>query len=924
MTVYEGNRRYNVQLRAYVGPPWRRSDAAEYWDWTALNLAAYTPAPTATTLDVDVDPAVDSVVLADAGDFPTAGGCWLGPGTRETWEYVTYTGKSTNTLTGVTRETISAEQTGHHASGSAVRFWWPLTLDSLTYTGAMDDALASSYWSAELRGHNYPQAALRNRQLCIVQARWAEGAGGDWGNWQTELIGWLLNPQLADKAEDPGAWQCELVSSRQMLDLVSIGGLRVGLQNIATSGSADASPELAAAYKEYGSGEFSSAQPDVGPASVLDADMATLYISERHVGAANPPAGTGYAVYAPDQVHIAPYTGQAAGTRWIQMQRGPDEVDWGVKLINTAGYYPGDARGGLWWNDGSGYTGDDTHPLVLVESAVRFKQENPEYGDCTIFEIDDTVGFALNSVAVTGYTAKQWWDGLAPGGGSLLLLISQGASLDNVAGGVVWGTTSVNDPTWWTGASMAAIAPGQTLRRTWSSNTKTAADWTCGRASTPGYFLQLDEDDNPPKLWLDVQARPIGLRLRDAIDDSQTTGIYITSDVGDTLDGLADEDTIQIGNEQIHYTEKGTGNTLGGTVTRGANGTTVAAHAADDLIYVVAGDVATTAPLLSAIHIKRGAGLPVPKAFTVRGSAYEHVRTPDDEDYTADFTDLATVTDNADETAIILLWPSARYHHILIEVTAMTTDPYRLMLNEVELHADLSVYASTRTVTTATIAEAIWYLLALAGFPVAAYLDISDTPTVIDYTTAGGMCGGVCADLADYGGCRFAVGRDSKITVQKDPFWASVAPPTENVEWLKALASSLDAEMAHGLNVSQVALSWRDATNATQGVVRYPTTAANIGEVVEIGPYYYADATAALAGATKRFWQLRRPYGVLVAAAGPAWLRDAGEGMGIYWQAVAGNVLDRLYLAQQAQHACQGGVVESVFTMLQISGSDET
>lgn len=938
MTISETTRRYAAQWRAYAGPPWRRSDAADFWDWSALGLDAYEPTPAATTLDGDVEPAADTVVLADAADFPAAGGCWLGPGSGETWEYVTYTGKGGNTLTGVTRETISAEQTGHHASGAAVRFWFPLTIDGMPdFTGELGDNLADSFWSATLKGHAYPQATLRNGQLCLVQARWAEGAAGDWGAWTTELVGWLLKPRLNDRPDDAGAWECELVSSRQMLDLVKVSGLHVGTQNVALAGSVKASPELGAPYVELGSGEFTQAEPDLAPSAAIDGEMETLYISEDYVGTDNRPIGReDWSVYAPDQIHVIAYVGQGAGYRWIQMQPGPHDQAFGVCLANTSGYWPGDTRGGIWFP--AGYFAEleldeVAKPLILVESEELFRIEHPNCHDCYVYEIsakNDITTVANSSGVIAGWTVKDWWNIFSAKGGYLLTLISQEASLHNPAGGAVWGNVYVDDPLWWTGASLAKLAAGETIRRVWANNTKTAADWVVGRAATPSYWL-----DGTAKLWFQAQQCSLGLWLRDDIDDSQTAGIYITSDAGDTLDGLPPGGIIQIGAEQISYTAKASTNDyLAGTVTRNVKGATASKHTAGDKVYVVVDAVATDALPISKIVLRRASGMPMPSAFKVYGSQLLTARTPadtesDDEDerdrWMDDYTLIDTVTSAPAGDYERWLIPSMRYRYIMFVVTAMATDPYRLAINELELTAELSVFSPTGTLESGTIIQAQQLLLSAAGFPAGGVVaDLLGLDEVDDYTTDSGMCGALVADLADYGGGRFAVARDSKVVLLKDSYWRGGTLPTETIDWDKSLATGLDAEMEHGLDVAQVVMTWRNAAGTDKGTVRYPPAAAALGAAVESGPYIYADATAALTGATKRYWQLRRPYGVVVPAAGPAWHVEAGDAVGVNWTAVSGGLLDRTYLVQQARHGPDGpGSLASVLQLLQISGESE-
>ena len=106
--------------------------------------------------------------------------------------------------------------------------------------------------------------------------------------------------------------------------------------------------------------------------------------------------------------------------------------------------------------------------------------------------------------------------------------------------------------------------------------------------------------------------------------------------------------------------------------------------------------------------------------------------------------------------------------------------------------------------------------------------------------------------------------------------------------------------------------------------MRYPATRDFFGAVVRVGPYIYADAAAALVAAQKRYWQLRRPHGAMVEAAGAPFSNRAGEIHGaLYTVDNDMQSIDRSYLAQSVDHAIEDGALTSVFHLLQVSRSDE-
>ena len=204
-------RNHVIQWRAYVGPPFKRADDAAFWDWSALDYGAvYAPVPAETALASDLATAATSAVLMSGTGWPTAGGFWVGPvgGYGGTWEYCTYTGKSTATLTGLTRETVDSEQTGAHLTESLVRFWYPLTgAVQLTLSESLDNFLSGLDWQATLSGDNAPQAALRNGHLVLIQERHQVKGDTVWPDWTNFLVGWLQspnNPPAAQTVRRPG------------------------------------------------------------------------------------------------------------------------------------------------------------------------------------------------------------------------------------------------------------------------------------------------------------------------------------------------------------------------------------------------------------------------------------------------------------------------------------------------------------------------------------------------------------------------------------------------------------------------------------------------------------------------------------------------------------------------------------------------
>lgn len=963
--------RHIVQFRVYLGPRWLPDSAAAFWDWSALTLAAYTPSPSATTLTYYCHAGDVAITLDSVSGWPSAGGCWIGPYTAaQAWEYVTFTGKSGNDLTGLGRETIDVEQTGDHSAGAAVRFWWPLTTDDgqFTISETLDSALAVVDWEAQLSGFTFPQAAIRNGHLALVQMRWWVTGDVAWGDWTNALIGWLDGPQMRSDATGENTWQARIVSIAGVMGNQNAYGIRVGGTDLAKAADWQASSTQSVPYLLAGwAGEFTAAAPDLGVDALTDGKTSTGWISAVCVGANNQPDldARWPNSYGIDQVHTFPYTGQGRGYRWVQVPWwGGVEPNQMLCLINHLGYFPQITN---WERVNKPYlpfTGFQTvgEALIVCENAQLFQEQYPE---CTapLLEVNDGTTWCRQMSAGTWptgiddkpptpitYTVAQWWDSLSATGGGLYVLYDNNG-WQTPGGGIIWGnvTEATCEAMWgssytalgttfqtWTGAVLSAPSAGQTFRRKWSeSHGGAATSWTTANLSLPGYFADADTF-----VWLAAELPGMGLTLTDDI----TAG---APGAGDTLeislngwpgvDGLDAAGTVQVGSEQITYSAKAS-DYSGVTVTaRGVNGTVAASHTAGDTIYQVVGGVALDCLPVASIVLTWDAATPIAEDFIIRAAAYTTVRLPGDDwlvgtaeapagdtGYQADWTTLATVTGNADNPYTLTLGSPTRYKQLLIEIQAMSTDPYPASLNTVTVAPDTSVYRADINLASTTAGLVIQQVLRNAGIPSGAVSVTAGTATLTDQTTAQDGAWSVVADLAAFAGARVTVGRDSKVAVVNDPYWSIAGVPAETMEWTTLYAGAIEPDFANGLAVGQLELEWTGPTGDTAGIARYPTTPDSVGRIQREGPLYYANATAALAAATKRYWQARRPYGILLEAVGAPWTTRPGQVHGVQWQIDSTMLaLNRSYMVTGVDHQIAGGALTSAVNVLQISREDE-
>lgn len=107
-----------VQWRAWIGPRWREQGTAGADVWTQIASGAITPQEAATTLSASLADGATTATLASGTNYPTANGwAFIGPnGSGQAWEYIDYTTRSTNTISGIAREpSAGREHSGAHA-----------------------------------------------------------------------------------------------------------------------------------------------------------------------------------------------------------------------------------------------------------------------------------------------------------------------------------------------------------------------------------------------------------------------------------------------------------------------------------------------------------------------------------------------------------------------------------------------------------------------------------------------------------------------------------------------------------------------------------------------------------------------------------------------------------------------------------------
>lgn len=879
------------QWALFIGPAWHPSTSPYFWDWTGLAADGASTLDYQSTLSSTLSSGVTSAVLTSAASFPSAGGVWIGPnGSGQAWEYCDYSGKSSNTLTGLVREpTADREHNGVHNSGAVIRPWWKVAGDDgqLRVDMSLDNLLVATEWQYQISGIAAPQAAFRPFHLAVIQYRLAVT-----GSLLNMFVGFLDASTIRDDAKRIRNWSARTGSLANLLKRITVEGVRVGDFDAVQHGSARSSTPLGAAHKERWTGDFVAASPSFAADGVLDDENDGIWINDRMVGTDEPP-GTFDGI---SQIYINPPLSVNAGTRWIEFinhdTASVELLAWNRDTATEVGLVI------------PSVTLADGERMIIAENAARFLEENPSQQATQIFD-------------VSGGANPGWFNNLKVAGGALAFNFF--GSKTKV---VYWGDISDSDTSWsatgWTGASMAVPGADETMRYKMldDGHANTKDDWEISRRQSPGYTI---EDNNlGEQAWIAVDLPTMGLVLHEDITDS-TPGaagtLLIDGQNGPSTDGLPSSGTLVLGDEYITYSAKVTG---GVTVTaRGASGTTAAAHVAGDAVYVVFTQASRTT-ITDALPLKqliweRSGGTIYLRDFKWRYSALK-ARTPDEEQHEDDYEVTNTVTSHATSSHTQNLTDN-RARTVLLEIQKMTTDPARPRVNRLKALVDPAYFASGQWLSSGETVEQLIRQIGLnAGMAGTIVTATGGGATPGGFVTALDSAWSVMASAAEMGGSQIIVSRDGKVNAAPDDFWTEAIGGYTPVEtWTRSNASSVELIRTGGAYVSQVKITWETPDGSDGGVAIWPTTPADLGAVQELGPYYFATEAGAILAARKRFYLSRYPYELAVTLAAGNLDIEPRQVHSVQWQLADDmQVIDRRMLVRQVQHYVEGQTLGTV------------
>jgi hypothetical protein len=836
---------------------------AHAWDWSrdedfdltdSVGRVLSTVASGATTASIDFD----TTTL-----LPPKGGLWLGPksgNTSEGWEYVEYSSRTNSmgfpvnytnyTLSGLLREpSTTREHNGVHTytSGAAtapVHFWAPLNTNDgkIHIVEEMDANLCTSAWIAEMSGVLAPRGFIRNDHAVYIKT-----ASSHSGPWTPLLLGWIEEFQIEDDYQKYAKWALRITSIAGILNRQACPPVRIGDMDIARNGRIVKSAQiLAHPIKERDSGDYTAAEPDLSAKSTIDGDHDTLCIWEKTLGASGRSHANEFSYFGNHfigQANLSIPSGLGKGYRWMQIYSTNDggaQTLW--RPIFANGNPANAAIVGL-----NGSAGSNAR-IIACENLNKFYAMFPLADPTRIAEIGSTFFDSLNLNPAQGDTLgignDHWtgWQGTPIGwGASPPTKAYYDKDGDNYEASAALGVVTPTD--------------GKILRFMYNAALPNGpAMFTLSDCDTAGY-------NNPINPWVLIQLPGMGLRLNADMTSSQTGLLEISDGAANSTNGLPDNGTIQIGGEQLTYSSK-TATAI--TITaRGANGTTAAVHEADDPVYIVEGGQATDAYKIDRVVIRRPAGSNAPKNFVIRLSnmlSTPRMPTTDDEDpshdWDLDYHTWVGVTNHASneytwEVATSTIYQRANW--LLIEISAMQTEPARARLNSIEAWIDSSTFDAAQWLPEdTTIGEAYEHIFEMLGIPAGVVTNLTTSTDPFQLLTGEKPAWPILVDLADYTNTLIKISYLNAITISDNKMWRTDAVGAGSygspmATYTRSTAKAVQTIQERTGGVKQLKMTWINEDGAEGGALVYPSPADDFGEVQELKSSIYPNGGLALA-----------------------------------------------------------------------------
>lgn len=928
--------RFDFEMRFYVGGKWEDADLD--------NIQAGQPySPTvATTLAEDVDATETEIDVVNAANLSTGVVILVPSDAPQVYELVKYAGKSGNTLTGCERTALTSQVEPYsrmHYTGDAVVEWVEITP---YVTGGYDrDELRETMatWSVQLEGIQYNSQLMDNDNAVLCMARWRPGAGGDftlWTSWAVYWLGYIREVSLDDDADRAYNWKATIQPWSQYLDTTDAVSTEYGQIDIADSASVTASSTIIDPFTESGTGEFVGS-PELTPDRTVDGDMTTLWISEAAPVATYPgvAANAGWRI---NEIYLRPAPGMPSDLQWIELVHSGGKSN----IQNYILCYSGTTF--RLYNSSC----PDDDPNCLPQYAAA---NNNYLGGFPSVHVGDG-GFVIltsNKPAFvehwgeTAAAAVLDWRHYIHGTWSLSLTAEKiGIKWYAMGEGddVFWGTqtqnkwyslTGVDDWVYeadntWSGLNLPAMdntecPVGHSYHRypDGAYADANSRDNFELRPTTPKYAEVAPTPgatakSNDPE-WIMLDMGEMGITLSEAMGSGTPSYVPVSSTLGLTASGR-----VVIDIEYIDYTGRDdTNNRLTG-ITRGAGGTTPAAHLVDTPVYQRENDQTYRCHLVSQVGWRRktasGSVPSVPRHFDIYFSTLQSPINPESgdwDDYWMDYWPSGQVIREADysangQTSVCYektITP-IRARWMLITIHEMT-DQGRAKFNEIHAYVPSQSPAGDITWSGDIVRD---LLVDKFGIP-SANVVITDRGT----NPGKGMAitkqpySQVLNDLLQRTGCILVFGRDNVIYHKYDPRYPISQLPSIEIDWTLSNSVSIDVRRPFRHGCKQIILRATDPILEEMFEVEWPTEPLRLGTIEQVEDQIAGSLDQAIIKAHLLFM---RANGLLVSNVTPVGLGEwiaAAQRHTVTWplDVMGTYVQGRNFLVTSVQRAWQFG-----------------
>jgi len=694
--------RFDYQLKFYIGGHRDAVPEASIRSWQDYDFDV------SSTLASDIDYDDTELSLADGSSFLSASSSaprtlFIEPyDTSKAWERVTYTSKSGDTFSGLTRRTHTWPHTAYnHPAGSKVHQWVDVTdLIVPNFDLRWMRQGQAIKWQVTLMCLKYNRELFDRGNMLACKVRFDIFDGNGWSDWMVWWAGYIVDvPEAAHDFTDGNSFRINVMGVSQFIDRYEIPAHHIGRTNLALGQPTATSSYLQDPTLEQSGEYFKSATVD--GSNAVDGDIATPWVSQ---GAPTTTESSGSfsttknGFHQPvwiTEVYFQP-SGYGDDYIWVELYNPHDTIEnGGAGPQNISGYYLA--------NKQTTYGSQNPHNpgvlppdptdnfitipdvdippkgfLILCKKLDSFEQwwmvigENDAYDWRKVKNVNDPP-----NVDGTGSSENMTFDRTGD-----FLQLRRGGGWDLIQDEVFWGNITPadyyhdEDTAWWSGDPINypdAIPAGKSIRRTTAGGTNgNATEWTIEDYPSPGTHRTL-----PSGEYISVDIGTIPTTLAQELSPGMT---QVEVDNG-TL-GFPKSGKIAIGTEQIDYTDRDGSNFYG-------LGSFTGTYAEGTAVYPVVDGVANQYFPVVAVGHERPVGRPAPKIFRYLASQEASPRYPGDDDWEDDWdVIIKRVTVETDEPLASFMsnkFDSPLYYrHYMLQVFEMS-DGGRVKVGELKV-----------------------------------------------------------------------------------------------------------------------------------------------------------------------------------------------------------------------------------------------